>query len=196
LRVARRRRLPAETDYRVSEPPRLGWIGSPQNERYLELVASALREVHRRTGARLTLISTTRPSLGDLESLIDRVRWSEATQHAMLAEFDLGIAPLADDPHTGGKCGYKLLQYGAAGTPAVASPIGANREILLRLCLSAAGDEAEWIDAIVDLLDKSAEARATLGRRALEMTQRHYSYDAWLPRWKEAIGIADSSDPL
>jgi glycosyltransferase involved in cell wall biosynthesis len=103
---------------------------------------------------RLTLISTTRPSLGDLESLIDRVRWSEATQHAMLAEFDLGIAPLADDPHTGGKCGYKLLQYGAAGTPAVASPIGANREILLRLGLSAAGDEAEWIDAIVDLLDR------------------------------------------
>jgi glycosyltransferase involved in cell wall biosynthesis len=183
-----------KTDYRVSEPPRLGWIGSPQNERYLELVAPALCEVHRRTGARLTLISTERPTLGDLESIIDRVRWSEATQHATLAEFDLGIAPLADDPHTRGKCGYKLLQYAAAGTPAVASPIGVNREILSRLGLPAAGDGAEWIDAILDLLNKSAAARATLGRRAREMTQLHYSYDAWLPRWKEAVGIADSSD--
>jgi glycosyltransferase involved in cell wall biosynthesis len=178
----------------VSEPPRLGWIGSPQNERYLELVASALREVHRRTGARLTLISTERPTLGELESIIDRVRWSEATQHAGLADFDLGIAPLADDPHTRGKCGYKLLQYAAAGTPAVASPIGVNREILSRLGMPAARDGAEWIDAILDLLNKSAATRATLGRRAREMTQLHYSYDAWLGRWKEAVGIADSMD--
>jgi glycosyltransferase involved in cell wall biosynthesis len=103
---------------------------------------------------------------------------------------------LADDPHTRGKCGYKLLQYAAAGTPAVGSPIGVNREILSRLGLPAAGDNGEWVEAILDLLDKSAPARATLGRRAREMTQLHYSYDAWLPRWKEAVGITDSSDAL
>lgn len=184
-----------KTDYRVGDPPRLGWIGSPHNERYLQLVAPALREVHRRTGARLTLISTTRPALGDLESLIDRVGWSEATQHARLAEFDLGIAPLADDPHTRGKCGYKLLQYAAAGTPVVGSAIGVNREILSRLGMPGPGGSGEWVDAILDLLGQSAAARATLGRRAREATQLHYSYDSWLPRWKEAVGIADSSDP-
>ena len=118
-------------------------------------------------------------------------RASHAHQHDAL-----GIAPLADDPHTRGKCGYKLLQYAAAGTPAVGSPIGVNREILSRLGLPAAGDNGEWVEAILDLLDKSAPARATLGRRAREMTQLHYSYDAWLPRWKEAVGITDSSDAL
>lgn len=183
-----------KTDYQVSDPPRLGWIGSPDNETYLQVAAPALREVHRRTGARLTIISTTRPSLGDLESFVDRVRWSEATQHARLAEFDLGIAPLADDPHARGKCGYKLLQYAAVGTPAVGSPIGVNREILSRLGMPAAGDGGEWVDAILDLLNQSAVARATLGLRAREVTRLHYSYDAWLPRWKEAVGIGDSSD--
>ena len=116
--------------------------------------------------------------------------WSEATQHATLADFDLGVAPLPDEPYTRGKCGYKLLQYAAAGTPAVGSPVGVNREILSRLGMSAAGEAAEWIDAILDLLTKPAEARATLGRQARQAAQLHYSYDAWLPRWKEAVGIA------
>jgi glycosyltransferase involved in cell wall biosynthesis len=178
-----------KTEYRLGDPPRLGWIGSAHNERYIELVAPALREVHRRTGARLTLVSTTQRGLGDLESFIDRVPWSEAAQHTSLAEFDVGIAPLGDDPHTRGKCGYKLLQYAAAGTPVVGSPIGVNREILLRLGMPAPQD-GEWVDAILDLLHRSAEARAGLGRHARAVAQREFSYDAWLPRWKQAVGIA------
>jgi glycosyltransferase involved in cell wall biosynthesis len=181
-----------KTDYQVSDPPRLGWIGSPDNEVYLRLVAPALREVHRRTGARLTLIGTTRPTLGDLESLIDRVSWSEATQHSQLADFDLGIAPLPDQPYTRGKCGYKLLQYAAAGTPALGSPIGVNQQILSEFGMPAPSNNGEWLDAIIDFLTRSATARAALGRAARNTTQQHYSYDAWLSRWYEAVGIRNS----
>jgi hypothetical protein len=35
----------------------------------------------------------------------------------------------------------------------------------------------------------AADTRATLGRQAREATQERYSYDAWLSRWKEAVGI-------
>jgi glycosyltransferase involved in cell wall biosynthesis len=181
-----------KTDYEVGDPPRLGWIGSPNNERYLALVAPALREIHRRTGARLTLICATRPTLGDLESIIDRVPWSESNQHEMLADFDVGIFPLPDEPYSHGKCGYKLLQYGAAGVPAVASPIGVNEQITSQLEMPAARDNGEWVEAIFDLLSRSADMRATLGRRARDETQARYSYDAWLSRWRQAVGIADS----
>lgn len=183
-----------KTDYQVHDPPRLGWIGSPDNEVYLRLLAPALREVHRKTGARLTLIGTTRPNLGDLETFIDRVAWSEAAQHASLADLDLGLAPLPDEPYTRGKCGYRLLQYAAAGTPLVASPIGVNQQILSQLGMPAPGDQDDWVDAILDLLTKSTGARASLGGRARELTLLHYSYDSWLSRWEEAVGIADSSD--
>jgi glycosyltransferase involved in cell wall biosynthesis len=182
----------AKTDYEVGDPPRLGWVGSPDNEAYLLLVASALREIHRRTGARLTLIGTTRASLGDLESLIDRIDWSEETQHSRLADFDVGVVPLPDEPYTRGKCGYKLLQYAAAGVPAVASPVGVNRQISAQLDMPAAEDDGEWVDAIVDLLGRSTEARASLGRRAREIVRAHFSYDAWLPEWRRAVGITES----
>jgi glycosyltransferase involved in cell wall biosynthesis len=183
-----------KTDYRVGDPPRLGWIGSADNEVYLQLVAPALREVHRRTGARLTLIGTRRPALGALEALIDRVPWSEETQHALLSELDVGIAPVPDEPYTRGKCGYKILQYAAAGTPAVASPVGVNRQILSQLEMPAAEELSDWVDAILDLLTRPPEARARAGRHARELTQRRYSYDAWLPKWQQAVGLTRSSD--
>jgi glycosyltransferase involved in cell wall biosynthesis len=179
--------------YELGDPPRLGWIGSPDNEVYLQLVAPALLETHRRTGARLTLVGTTRATLGELEDMIDRVAWSEATQHATLAELDLGIAPVPDEPYTRGKCGYKLLQYAAAGTPVVATPVGVNREILAQFGMPAPTGQVEWVDAILDFLGKSADARAALGRRARDVTQLRYSYDAWLSSWEEAVGIADGT---
>jgi glycosyltransferase involved in cell wall biosynthesis len=181
-----------KTEYELSDPPRLGWIGSADNEAYLLLVAPALCEIHRRTGARLTLIGTSRPNLGDLESFIDRVRWSEETQHARLAEFDVGLFPLPDNPYTRGKCGYKLLQYAAAGTPAVANPVGVNAQILSQLGMPAVCDDGQWIDAVLDLLAGSADMRASIGHRAREVVQLHYSYDAWLTRWQQALGIVDS----
>jgi glycosyltransferase involved in cell wall biosynthesis len=180
-----------KTDYRLSDPPRLGWIGSRDNETYLRPLAPALREVHRRIGARLTLIGTTGPRLGGLEEMIDRIAWSEARQHTELAALDVGIAPVPDAPYERGKCGYKLLQYGAAGLPLVASPVGVNREILSRFDMPAPEDTDEWVDAILDLLARPAAARAVLGRAARDVTRVHYSYDAWLPTWRQAVGIAE-----
>jgi glycosyltransferase involved in cell wall biosynthesis len=182
-----------KTEYRVSDPPRLGWIGSADNEAYLLDVAPALREVHRRTGARLTVIGTSRATLRDLETMIDRVPWSEDAQHATLASLDIGIAPVPDNPYTRGKCGYKILQYAAAGTPAIASPVGVNRRMLSELGLPAAESIDDWIDAILVLLEASADTRAACGRHAREATQANYSYDTWLPRWAQAVGLSARS---
>ncbi len=178
-----------KADYQVSDPPRLGWIGSPDNETYLRLLAPALDEVHRRTGARVTLIGTVRPALGELERMIDRVPWSEESQHELLAELDVGLAPLPDEPYTRGKCGYRLLQYGAAGVPMVASPVGVNRDLLARFGMPAAESLGEWSEAILGLLAQTEGERELAGRRAFSTIERDYSYDAWLPRWLDAVGM-------
>ncbi len=182
-----------KVDYSVADPPRLVWIGSRDNEIYLSMIAGALHEVHRRTGARLTLIGTIERRLGDLEQMIDRIPWSEHAQHSLLASFDLAIAPLADEAYTRGKCGYKLLQYAAAGLPIVGSPIGVNEEILAHLGLPAPTNESEWTEAMLDLLALGAAARERLGRGARAFVEREYSYDAWLPRWLQATGLDRST---
>jgi glycosyltransferase involved in cell wall biosynthesis len=185
----------AKHEYRVADPPLLGWIGSADNERLLASIGSALREVHRRTGARLALVGTTGRSLGDLEEIIDRTPWSPRAQRELLATMDVGLMPLHDDPYSRGKCGYKVLQYAAAGVPAVASPVGTNRAILSTLGLPAAGSPDEWVDAVLGLLEAAPTTRAVVGRRARDAAAARYSYPAWQQRWEQAMGLAGDARP-
>jgi glycosyltransferase involved in cell wall biosynthesis len=185
----------AKQDHRVPDPPVLGWIGSADNEALLATIGPALREVHRRTGARLALVGSDRPTLGDLEPMIDRTAWSPASQRELLATMDVGLMPLRDDPYSRGKCGYKLLQYAAAGVPAVGSPVGTNRSILSALGLPAATSPDEWVDAVLGLLEDATESRAALGRQVRDVVTRHYSYAAWQRRWEDAVGLSDAAGP-
>lgn len=176
-------------DHRVSDPPVLGWIGSPDNEALLAAIGPALRELHRRTGARVRVVGTDRPSLGELEAILDRTRWSPHSQRELLATMDVGLMPLLDDPYSRGKCGYKLLQYAAAAVPAVASPVGTNRSILAALGLPAATSTEDWIGAVLGLLEASTESLAALGRQVREVVTRQYSYAAWRQRWQDSVGL-------
>jgi glycosyltransferase involved in cell wall biosynthesis len=178
-----------KVSYALHDPPRLGWIGSPDNEACLRLIAPALTEVHRRTGARLRLVGTTGPALGELESMVDRVAWSPDAQRTALTDMDVGLMPLAATPYNRGKCGYKLLQYAAVGLPAVASPLGVNADLLARFGLPAARTRDDWIGAILGLLGASADLRERLGHGAREIAASSYSYDAWLPRWAAAMEL-------
>jgi glycosyltransferase involved in cell wall biosynthesis len=177
-----------KSDYAGGDVPRLVWIGSPDNERHLLLLAGPLLELHRRLGARLTLIGSTLPRLRGLEVLIDRVPWSEDIQHTALADADIGLMPLPDDPYSRGKCGYKLLQYAAAAIPFVASPVGVNAAILQQFGMPAPGTADEWVDALSHLLGAPGDRQA-LGRKARKLVQRDWSYDAWLSAGEAAVGV-------
>lgn len=175
--------------YELTVPPRLGWIGSPSEEKQLALIERPLHELHRRTGARLVLIGGIQRRLGTLEALIDRVPWSEQAQRTWLARLDVGLMPMVDQPYERGKCGYKLLQYGAAGLPALASPVGVNATIQQETQMPAPRTPDEWIDALTDLLAATPQQRAAMGQRAREVAERSYSYRGWRDRWLAAVGL-------
>jgi glycosyltransferase involved in cell wall biosynthesis len=176
-----------KSTYDLSDPPRLGWIGSPATEHYLRLVADALLEIHRRTGARLTVISSGHRSLGALDVMVDRVRWTRSGAEWILARWDVGIMPLAEGLYERGKAGYKLLQYGAARLPTVGSPVGVNTEILAAMAAPSPRSGGEWLDALVAILDAGASWREELGDRARRVVEDGFSYATWAPRWRESV---------
>jgi glycosyltransferase involved in cell wall biosynthesis len=176
-----------KTDFAVAARPRLGWVGSWSTEPHLRRIAAPLLHLHERLGARLVLIGPRTGDLGELEAMVDRVPWSPAAQHEGVARFDVGLMPLPDDPYSRGKCGYKLLQYLAAGVPAVASPVGVNRQVLQRAGLPGATTDAEWLEAVTQLLEMAEADRRVLGERGRRVVQEHYSFDAWRERWRAAV---------
>jgi glycosyltransferase involved in cell wall biosynthesis len=88
---------------------------------------------------------------------------------------------------------HEVLQYAAAGTPAVTSPVGVNRQITSRLDAPAPEGPEDWVDAILDLLSRSAEARAALDCSARDLVAARYYFDAWLPTWERAVGPPSSA---
>lgn len=175
-----------KTDYTI-DAPRAVWIGSPSTEKYLLQIAAPLRELHRDTGLRLTVISAGDADLGPLSPMIDRVTWHPSTYAAELAAADFGIMPLDDTDWSRGKCAYKLLQYGAAAQIAVASPVGANRLALDRMNGLTASDDAEWFTAMNTALSLTRAQREDRGARARSAVEQHYSFDAWRDAWVDAV---------
>lgn len=177
-----------KASHEIAGAPVLVWLGSHSTEAYLTGIAPALREVCRRTGARVRVISARSDAdVPGLEGLTDRVTWSPGSYAAALASADVALAPLHDDPFARGKCAYKLLQYAATGLPMVGSPVGANQLALERFSGWSATTDDEWVGALLEAVEESAAARAERGAQGLSAVRTHYSFDAWADAWQEAV---------
>lgn len=142
------------TRYSVMPLPRkshftIGWIGTPITTQYLKIVGPALQQVCAQVPAELMTVGASKVDLGiPLRSL----PWHRDTEVESIAEFDVGIMPLRDGPFERGKCGYKLIQYMAAGRPVVGSPVGVNSRMIRHGVNGFIADSMqEWTDALLEL---------------------------------------------
>jgi glycosyltransferase involved in cell wall biosynthesis len=174
----------AKSRYDIVGRPRLAWLGSPSTEWFLGLISRPLLDLHRRTGAELVVVSRGDRSLGPLDEMVTRVPWTPAVQRGIGEFADVGLMPLDDTLWSRSKCGYKLLQYAAAGLPAVASPAGVNRSIAESLGFPLAATPEEWLAAIEQLLATSDDDRRIAGQTARKLVTERYSYAAWLDTWR------------
>lgn len=167
-------------------PPVIGWIGSPSTAPYLHAIAPALREVTRDGRATVRLIGLhDSPSAFAFPCTI--APWDEAHEAAELHAFDIGIMPLPDQPWERGKCGYKLLQYMACRKPVVASPVGANCEIVQQGANGLlAGADEEWVAALETLLG-DADLRAQYGQAGRMAVEQRYSIETAAPQLIETL---------
>jgi len=139
------------------------WIGQKVTLPYLEPVRAAIL----RAGFALHVIADVAPEGCTL------VPWSLEGEAVLLAECHVGLMPLSADPYARGKCGYKLLQYYAAGLCAVASPVGPGRVLADGGALPARTPE-EWESAL-RRLGGDEELRARLGRRGRAYALRRHA---------------------
>jgi glycosyltransferase involved in cell wall biosynthesis len=106
---------------------------------------------------------------------------SRAEEAADLADFDIGVMPLSDDPFAAGKCGLKAIQYMASGIPVVASPVGANREVVADgACGFLADSPEEWRARLSELL-ADPDLRERMGRAGRRRAVARYSLRSAVP---------------
>lgn len=150
----------------------IGWMGSPATKNYLLVIRAALKEVCANDGVKLILVGSGNLELPDVQPEIRP--WTEATEIEELRRFDAGIMPLADDDWSRGKCGYKLIQYMASSLPVIASPVGANKDIVedgVNGILASSNNE--WVSAI-RTLKSDHELRKHMGINGRKRVEARY----------------------
>ena len=158
----------------------IGWIGSRSTTDDLRVVLPVVERLNESESGRGWSWSARAP-LEYTAPWLEQRPWSEATEADDLASFDIGIMPLADTEWTRGKCGYKLLQYFSAGVPAVASPVGVNREDRRREASAACSPQPRRSGIGAGGADRGPRGAGRDGGAARRFVEREYSYQRWAP---------------
>ena len=149
----------------------LVWIGSESTLGYLAELKPALEEIGSRfDNVVLRIICDVFFDLNNLE--VEKCLWSLKKEVIDLVTSDIGLAPLPDNRFTRGKCGFKILQYAAAGLPVVASPVGANAEYVQDGAMGfLVTDTRQWVDRITELIE-NPNLRKRMGREGLAYAEK------------------------
>jgi len=170
---------------------RIVWVGSPSTVKYLIELKATLVELAKRIPFTLNIIGGELAVQG---VQIKNIAWSAEAEAGAIAECDIGIMPLADTPWEQGKCAYKLIQYMACGLPTVASPIGANRDVVIDGETGFfANTPSEWVDRLERLL-RDATLRAKLGRAGRARVSNLYCLQQVAPLLKATLENASGSE--
>ena len=149
---------------------RMVWIGSKSTLCYLKEIRPALEEI----GAKFNNVALKIicDDFFDLKNMpVEKCVWSLERQVHDLVSSDIGLAPLPDNRFTRGKCGFKILQYQAAGLPVVASGVGVNAEYVRDgVDGFLAKDNGDWVEKLLRLINDEQLRRqmADAGQRAVQ----------------------------
>lgn len=138
--------VPVGTEEKFSHPV-IAWIGTPVTYKYLQSHSEALRAMRKICDYELLVIAQR--GLPEIPGVnIKFTDWSAETEMRYLRRCHAGIMPLDDDQFSQGKSAFKLIQYLAAGIPAIASPVGENMVVMKNGKTGFfATTPAEWAEA-------------------------------------------------
>jgi len=167
----------------------LVWTGTATNARHLEQLSDALTQLSATIPVQLEVITR----LADLPPRflphlnLRLTEWADGGEAAAFDRADIALAPLADDPWTRAKSGGRILSYFASAMPVVASPIGAQAQMVggQRAGLLARSAE-EWTDCLLALAaDESLRCR--LGEAGRLAVEGGLSAESSYPEWRQLV---------
>jgi glycosyltransferase involved in cell wall biosynthesis len=137
----------------------VGWVGSPATRYLLEPLLPVLQKILDPETDRFVSIGAGFES--PIFAAHQNLGWSEESEARLIADFDVGIMPLADAPFERGKCGFKFVQ----------------------------SSEKEWCEALSSLKTSPA-LRNSMGVASRQRFEERYSFAAQAPRLASLLASA------
>jgi glycosyltransferase involved in cell wall biosynthesis len=164
---------------------RIGWIGTPGTQFYLDDIKSVLSDFCGEKNARVVVIGGREQT--DAGDVFERVPWTEESETRNLRSLDVGIMPLRDGCWEKGKCGYKIVQYMACGIPVIASNVGANKTIIDDgVDGFLVSSKQEWADALEGIMSDKRLMKS-MGFSGRNKVEREYCTQVIAPLLKSYL---------
>lgn len=171
-------RYPWPNPFAETDPATVGWIGQPSTAVYLNRLRTPLETLTSDFPELIFRCIGSGPRWSETNLAVDVRPWSAAREVADLQSLTVGVAPLVDDAWTRGKCGLRLLQYLAAGVPAVAEPVGVQASIAREAGVPIARSPQEWRVQLRRLL-ADGDRREALREQGRAIVSRRYTPERW-----------------
>lgn len=167
--------LKAPKDSLNAQPVKIGYMGSNSHTPDLALIAPVIKEILDKYGKNVEVDIWGTPLPQDL-SEVEGINWHPSPTNVykdfvkffQTLEFDIAIAPLADNLFNRCKSGLKFLEYSANSAPGVYSRI-APYESIVEDGVNGflASNEEEWSSSLSKLIED-----ATLRQKMLKAAQK------------------------
>jgi len=174
--------------FRKGDHVRLGFVGSPSTTKYLRLLLKPLGELAKSHDFELRVISSSsyagyKPFNHLFKNFrkkgvkVKLIPWSLQGEFRQLQNIDVGLAPLFNREWEKYKCGFKVINYMAAGIPPVASDVGEHSHIIQDgvngfLCKN----DQQWIEKLRKLIEDE-NLRKKMGVNARKTAEEKYSLE-------------------
>ncbi len=162
----------------------IGWIGSPSTAVYLKELVIPLSLLGQECPIQFIVIGGKAPKIPNVT--VVELDWNEQTELDLINSFDVGVMPLPDNEWARGKCAFKLIQYMACALPVIASPVGANVDVVDSTCGLFASTPQAWLEAFRVLRDEPI-VRGKMGEAGRLRVIQYYSLHKNLPVLADAI---------
>jgi hypothetical protein len=166
----------------------VGWMAGAEHERdltELEIVDVLARLLDRHPQLRVVTVGLRLPLHSQRYEFRPKVPFGELL--GAIADFDIGIAPLADTPFNAARSSVKLKEYASIGASWLASPLGAYRDLGSAQGGQLVG-EGQWYDTL-DRIIRGRLRRRRLARAALRWG-RAQTIDHFASQWEDQFGRA------
>jgi glycosyltransferase involved in cell wall biosynthesis len=174
----------------ASDEIRLVWIGSRSTLPYVETHLPALEQATQNVpGLKLMIIADA--TLRSPVLPIEFHPWSPETEAQALLHGDIGIAPTPLDEWTIGKSGFKIVQYMAAGLPVIASPVGANAELVRHGETGLLAEKPEDWPAAVRCVAGDLSLRQEMGSAGRQLVEQQYCIARATSDWAAILAAPD-----
>lgn len=169
----------------------LGWIGTHSTFPYLKTIFPVLQELARTHRFKLRIVGAGEQKVNVPGVEVENLEWKLEREVEDFQSFDIGLYPidptLYAEKWAAGKSGFKAIQYMAVGTPFVAAPVGAMRDIGqagVTHLLAVTNDE--WQRAL-KLLLSDLDLRQAMGTAGRRHVIQHYSLSDQAEKLAQAL---------